>query len=57
MLLIVLRRVLVERQINVSLNVVKISDGEVKSELTSIFSYQIDDCFFSVSVDKRLKSK
>jgi hypothetical protein len=57
MLLIVLRRVLVERQINVSLNVVKISDGEVKSELTSNFSYQIDDCFFSVSVDKRLKSK
>ena len=37
MLLIVLRRVLVERQINVSLIVLKISDGEVKTELTSIF--------------------
>lgn len=38
MSLIALRRVLVERQINVSLNVVKISNGEVQSELTSSFS-------------------
>jgi hypothetical protein len=37
MLLIFLRRVLVERQINVRLTILKISDGEVKSELTSIF--------------------
>lgn len=36
MLLMVLRRVLVERQINVSLNVLKILDREVKSELTGI---------------------
>ena len=34
MLLIVLRRVLVERLINVSVNVLKNSDGKVRSELT-----------------------
>lgn len=39
MLLIVLRRVLVERQINVSLNVLKISDREIKSKLTGIFFF------------------